>query len=589
MERWVVRSKKADFKSMMKNHGISEVIARILANRDVVEDEDIDRFLHPSLDGLYKPELLKDIDKASSILQDKIKQGKDIRIIGDYDADGICATFILYRGLQRCGARVSYEIPDRIKDGYGINSNIIQTAYDDKIDTIITCDNGIAAACPVSMAKEKGMTVIITDHHEIPIIEENGKEIEQIPKADAVINQKQRECQYPNKELCGAALAFKLIQVLYQIYGIDSQELYPLIEAVAIATVCDVMDLLGENRVLVQLGLKQLRKSSNYGLNALIDLCNINIEKLSGYHLGFIIGPCLNASGRLDTAEKGLQLLLAESKEQAYDIAKELKDLNDERKDMTARGTEEAIDQVETSVLKDDKILVIYLPDCHESIAGIIAGRVREQYNKPTIVLTKAEKGVKGSGRSIEEYNMFKELTKVKRYLTKFGGHPMAAGLSLEEENIESFRRALNKQTSLTDDDLRKKVVIDVVLPLGYITEELVNELKVLEPFGKGNPKPVFAERNVKVNRAFLLGKNKNTLKLEITNKYGRKIDALYFKDAESLLDDLSDKFGQDRVKKMFMNIESDIVFNITYYPNINEYMGTRTVQVIIDSYLITQ
>lgn len=589
MERWVVRSKKADFKSMMKNHGISEVIARILANRDVVEDEDIDRFLHPSLDGLYKPELLKDIDKASSILQDKIKQGKDIRIIGDYDADGICATFILYRGLQRCGARVSYEIPDRIKDGYGINSNIIQTAYDDKIDTIITCDNGIAAAGPVSMAKEKGMTVIITDHHEIPIIEENGKEIEQIPKADAVINQKQRECQYPNKELCGAALAFKLIQVLYQIYGIDSQELYPLIEAVAIATVCDVMDLLGENRVLVQLGLKQLRKSSNYGLNALIDLCNINIEKLSGYHLGFIIGPCLNASGRLDTAEKGLQLLLAESKEQAYDIAKELKDLNDERKDMTARGTEEAIDQVETSVLKDDKILVIYLPDCHESIAGIIAGRVREQYNKPTIVLTKAEKGVKGSGRSIEEYNMFKELTKVKRYLTKFGGHPMAAGLSLEEENIESFRRALNKQTSLTDDDLRKKVVIDVVLPLGYITEELVNELKVLEPFGKGNPKPVFAERNVKVNRAFLLGKNKNTLKLEITNKYGRKIDALYFKNAESLLDDLSDKFGQDRVKKMFMNIESDIVFNITYYPNINEYMGTRTVQVIIDSYLITQ
>ena len=586
MEKWVVRSKNADFAAMMKKHNISEVVARLLANRDVIEDEDVDKFLNPSIEGLYDPSLLKDIDKASSIIQDKIKDNKKIRIVGDYDVDGIVATFILYTGLLNCGGLVDYEIPDRVKDGYGISTSIIETAYADKVDTIITCDNGIAAIEQIARAKELGMTVIITDHHEIPIIEVDGVRSERFPNADAIINPRQEDCTYPNEMLCGGAVAFKLIQGLYKIYNIETRDLYPLLEMVAIATVCDVMDLVDENRTLVKLGLKHLRNSSNYGLNALIELSDININNLTAYHLGFIIGPCLNASGRLDTAKEGLRLLLAKSKEEAFVIAEKLKKLNDTRKDMTADGVEEAKAQVDTTSLGQDKVLVIYLPDCHESIAGIIAGRIREQYNKPTFVLTKSEKAVKGSGRSIEEYNMFEELGKSKKYLSQFGGHPMAAGLSLEEENIPLFRQSLNELSTLTDEDLIPKVFIDVVLPLGYINEELIEELKILEPFGKGNPKPVFAERDVKVIRAFLLGKNKNVLKFNIINKYGKKIDAMYFGDTDTLLDDFKKKYGEDEVNKMFINAENDIEFNVTYYPNINEYNGFRNLQIIISSYL---
>ena len=586
MEKWVVRSKNADFAEMKKKHNISEVVARLLANRDVIEDEDVDKFLNPSIEGLYDPSLLKDIDKASSIIQDKIKDNKKIRIVGDYDVDGIVATFILYTGLLNCGGLVDYEIPDRVKDGYGISTSIIETAYADKVDTIITCDNGIAAIEQIARAKELGMTVIITDHHEIPIIEVDGVRSERFPNADAIINPRQEDCTYPNEMLCGGAVAFKLIQGLYKIYKIETRDLYPLLEMVAIATVCDVMDLVDENRTLVKLGLKHLRNSSNYGLNALIELSDINIRNLTAYHLGFIIGPCLNASGRLDTAKEGLRLLLAKSKEEAFVIAEKLKKLNDTRKDMTADGVEEAKAQVDTTSLGQDKVLVIYLPDCHESIAGIIAGRIREQYNKPTFVLTKSEKAVKGSGRSIEEYNMFEELGKSKKYLSQFGGHPMAAGLSLEEENIPLFRQSLNELSTLTDEDLIPKVFIDVVLPLGYINEELIEELKILEPFGKGNPKPVFAERDVKVIRAFLLGKNKNVLKFNIINKYGKKIDAMYFGDTDTLLDDFKKKYGEDEVNKMFINAENDIEFNVTYYPNINEYNGFRNLQIIISSYL---
>lgn len=588
MANWVVKSKKADFRSMMTKHKISEVVARVLTNRGVTEDVDIVKFLNPSIKDLYDPKDLKDIDKACEILQTKIKEGSRIRIVGDYDVDGIAATYILYTGLSKCGANVDYEIPDRITDGYGINSNIIQAAYNDGIDTIITCDNGIAAIDQVAKAKDMGMTVIVTDHHELALLNVDGQEIEQIPPADSVVNPKQEDCKYPNKDLCGAAVAFKLIQYLYRIYGIDTDYLYPLVELAAIATVCDVMDLVDENRVLVKLGLKELRKTKNHGLNALIALSDININKLTGYHLGFIIGPCLNASGRLDTAKKGLSLLLADSKEEAYKIAEELKKLNDERKDMTVAGVEEAKKQIESSDLKDDKVLVVFLPDCHESIAGIIAGRIREYYYKPTIVLTKSEKGVKGSGRSIEEYNMFKELTKVKEYLTKFGGHPMAAGLSLEEENISLFRESLNELTTLTDEDLIPKVAIDVVLPLGYVSEGLVDELRVLEPFGKANPKPIFAERNLKVIRAFLLGKNKNVLKFRVMNKYGKAMDAMYFGDTESFLDELKEKFGEGEVDKMFMNMENNIEFHITYYPDINEFNGNRYLQIIISNYLIT-
>lgn len=587
MKNWVIRSKKADFESMMKKHNISEVVARILANRGVVEDDEIDIFLNPSTYGLYDPRDLKDMDKACLILQEKIKKGKNIRIVADYDVDGISATFILYKGLLQCGGNIDYEIPDRIKDGYGINENIIKAAYKDGVDTIVTCDNGIAAKDQIDMAKNLGMTVIITDHHDIPLVLVDGQEIEQIPSADAVINHKQSACNYPNKDLCGAAVAFKLIQSLYKIYNIEDSYLRPLVEVVAIATVCDVMDLVGENRILVKLGLEYLRKSNNYGINALVDLCDININRLSAYHLGFIIGPCLNASGRLDTAKKGLGLLLASSKDEAYEIAEELKKLNDDRKDMTVDGTKEAKEQVENTSIKDDKVLLVFLPNCHESIAGIIAGRIREHYNKPTIVLTRSEKGIKGSGRSIEQYNMFKELTKSKKYLKQFGGHPMAAGLSLEEENLESFRKSLNQLTTLTEEDLIPKVNIDVVLPLGYVNEGLVDELKVLEPFGKGNQKPVFAERNVKIIRAYVLGKNKNVLKLNLINTYGAKIVAMYFGDVEAFLDDLKNKFGQDEVDKIFMNMENRVKFNITYYPNINEYNGARSLQIVISDYLI--
>lgn len=587
MVNWIVKSKKADFKHIMNTHKVSEVLARVLANRKLEKDDEIKRFLYPSIEGLYDPMALKDMEKACLILRDKILHNKKIRIVGDYDVDGISATFILYTGLIKCGANVDYEIPDRIKDGYGINDNIIKQAFDDGVDTILTCDNGITAFDQTIMAKDMGMTLIITDHHEIATKEIKGNKLENIPLADAVINPKQSECTYPNKKLCGAAIAFKLIQALYKIYSFE-EEIQALLEAVAIATVCDVMDLVDENRILVKLGLENLRKSKNQGLNALMDLSDINIEKLSTYHLGFIIGPCLNASGRLDTAKRGLELLLVESEEEAYKISKELKELNDIRKDMTQKGVEEAKELIETTELGHDKILVVYLADCHESIAGIIAGRIREYYHKPTFILTKGEKSVKGSGRSIENYNMFQELERSGEYLIQFGGHPMAAGLSLEEDQISSFRKSLNDLTTLTDEDLIAKVTIDVVLPLGYIGKELVGELSILEPFGKANPKPVFAERDVRVTRAFLLGKNKNVLKLNIINKHGKRMDAMYFSDVESFLNDLRNKFGEDEVDKMFKNLENNIQFNIIYYPNINEYNGRSNLQIIINNYLIT-
>lgn len=587
MKNWVVRSKSADFEYLVKKHKISEVLARILVNRGLREDEDIHKFLHPSIDDLYDPIHLKDMDKACDILQDKIGQKKKVRIVGDYDVDGITATYILYNGLKKCGAKVDYEIPDRVRDGYGINESIIQAAYDDGIDTILTCDNGIAAFDQVELAKALGMTFIITDHHDLPAVTIDGEEREKTPNADAIINPKQSKCNYPNENLCGAAVGFKLIQSLYRRYGFGTKDLLPLLEVVAIATVCDVMDLVDENRIFVKLGLEYLRKTSNYGIKALMDLSALRLDKLKAYHLGFVIGPCLNASGRLDTAKKGLKLLLTESKEEAYEIASELKELNDLRKDMTKKGIDKAKELVDTSELKDDKVLVVYLPDCHQSVAGIIAGRIRDHYYKPTFVLTKTEKAVKGSGRSLEMYNMFKELQKVEKHLIQFGGHPMAAGLSLEEEDVEPLRRALNQTTTLTDKDLIAKVKIDVVLPLGYISEELISELEILEPFGKANPKPVFAERNVKVLSATILGKNKNVLKFKLINEYNREIEAIYFGDIEVFLNELKTKFKEGEVDKMFKNLDNSIKFNITYFPEINDYRGLSNIQIQIKDFLI--
>lgn len=587
MEKWFIKNKKADFQAIMERFKVSEVLARLIVNRNHETIEDIETYLHPDLKHLHNPLLMKDMKKACDILEQKIKSQAKIRIVGDYDVDGVSSTFVLYTGLKRCGANVDYEIPHRIRDGYGINMNIIEAACEDGIDTILTCDNGISAIEQVKKAKEMGMMVIITDHHDIPFTMEEEQIVYHIPKADAVINPKQPDCEYPWKSLCGAAVAFKLIQALYQEFGIDRKELGELLEVTAIATVCDVMDLVDENRIIVKNGLERLKTTKNPGLRALIDCNNIQFASLSAYHLGFIIGPCLNASGRLDTAKKGLKLLLADTPEEGNRIAEELKELNDTRKDMTAKGLEQAIQMVESSDMNKDKVLVVYLKECHESLAGIIAGRIRERYNRPALVLTDTENGVKGSGRSIEQYNMYEELTKCKELLLKFGGHPMAAGLSLENSQVEPFRGALNQYSTLTEEDFIPKVSIDVLLPLGYLNENLVEELELLEPFGKGNTKPIFAEKNLKVRRASILGKNANVLKLQVVNAYGRVIDAMYFGDVDSFINDLVEHFGQMEVDKMFQNRDNAVILSVIYYPSINEYGGFRSLQIIIQSYQI--
>ncbi len=589
MEKWVIKNKKADFAAMMEHYKISEVIARLLINRNQETKEDIEAFLHPDLERLHNPLSMKDMVKACDLLTEKIKQGKKIRIVGDYDVDGVVSTYVLYTALLNCGAAVDYEIPDRVKDGYGINMNIIEAAYREGIDTVLTCDNGISAREQVDKARELGMTVIITDHHDIPFSEVEDKKEFLIPNGDAVVNPKQADCNYPWKSICGATVAFKLVQILYDKFGISKGETDKLLEVVAIATVCDVMDLVNENRILVKTGLELLKKTSNLGLKALIEKNNINLVSLSAYHLGYIIGPCLNASGRLDTAKKGLQLLLAETKEEADRLAEELKQLNDVRKDLTVKGFEQAVKLVEAGNLKEDKVLVVYLNDCHESLAGIIAGRLKEKYNKPAIVLTDSEAAVKGSCRSIEQYNIYEELTKCKHLLLKYGGHTMAAGLSLEQAMIDQLRAALNQNTALTPDDLIPKVTIDILLPLGYLSEELVTELELLEPFGKGNTKPIFAEKNLRIRRASVLGKNANVLKFQVVNEYGRVMDALYFGEADAFLNNLRENYGQDEVDKMFQNRDNTVKLSVTYYPSINEYGGSRTMQIIIQNYLIVK
>lgn len=589
MEKWVLKNKKADFSAMMEQYKISEVIARLLVNRNQETEEDIKAYLNPELDRLHNPLEMKDLEKACDILVEKINGGKKIRIVGDYDVDGVAATYVLYTALLKCKAAVDYEIPDRIKDGYGINMNIIDEAYRDGIDTILTCDNGIAAWEQTQKAKELGMTVIITDHHDIPYTETAGKKEYLVPEADAVVNPKQHDCGYPFKNLCGAAVAFKLVQVLYDRFGINKQEVEALLEIVSIATVCDVMELINENRIIVKHGLKLLKQTGNYGLKALLEKNNINLSALSAYHLGYIIGPCLNASGRLDTAKKGLGLLLSATEDEADKLAGELKQLNDVRKEMTVKGLEQAVKLVEESNRKSDKVLVVYLKDCHESLAGIIAGRLRERYNKPAIVLTDSEVSVKGSCRSIEQYNIYEELSKCRHLLLKYGGHPLAAGLSLEETMVEQLREEINQNSSLTEEDFIPKISIDILLPLGYLSEELIQELELMEPFGKGNIKPIFAEKNLRVRRAFVIGKNSNVLKLNVVNDYGRVMEALYFGDVEAFLELLSQNYGQEEVDKMFQNRENRVKLSVTYYPGINEYGGNRTVQIVIQNYQIVK
>lgn len=570
MEKWVVAAKKADFNLIGRQFHIDPVIARLIRNRDVVGEEKIKEYLLGTIDTIPSPWLMKDMKKAVDILEKKIQQEAKIRIIGDYDIDGVTSTYILLKGLTRIGANVDTYIPDRVADGYGIHEHLIDRAESDKIDTIVTCDNGIAACAEIQMAKEKGMTVIVTDHHDIPYREENGERRVILPPADAILNPKQYDCLYPNKNLCGAVVAFKYITALYERFDIQKKELEDYYELVAIATVGDVMDLQGENRILVKEGLRRLPNTKNKGLQELIRANNLEDSKITAYHIGFVLGPCINASGRLDTAARSLALLNAPTKEEAAKLAGDLTALNQSRKALTEKGKEEAIQLIETTELKNDRVLVVYLPECHESLAGIIAGRLREKYHKPAFVLTRGEKCAKGSGRSIESYSMYDELVKCADLMVQFGGHPMAAGLSIEEENIEKFREQLNQNCTLTEEDLRPKIVIDVAMPISYITKELVEQISLLEPFGKGNVKPIFAQKGLRVLDSNIIGKNKNVVKLKLLDPQGAIIiEGIYFGEADD-----------------FMNFirEKDSI-SVTYYPEINRFRGRESLQIIIQNY----
>ena len=573
MEKWFVAMKKADFNGIAEKYQISPIIARLMRNRDVIGDEAIDFYLNGTVEDLYDGLLMKDMDRAVDILREKIEEGKKIRVIGDYDIDGVNATYILQQGLAGLGADVDTDIPDRIKDGYGLNQMLIDRALEDDVDTIITCDNGIAAMNEIAYGKENGMTIVVTDHHEVPYLEENGEKKYLLPPADAVVDPHRADCEYPFKGLCGAAVAYKLVEVLYRVSGKSEQEVEhlqeSLMENVAIATIGDVMDLVGENRVFVKKGLELLKTTKNEGLHALMQCTGVDTANLNTYHIGFVIGPCINAGGRLDTAKRALELLNASNRREAVTLAADLKELNDSRKEMTEEGVEEAVRQIESSSWKDDQVLVVYLPECHESIAGIIAGRIKERYYRPTFVLTRGETGVKGSGRSIEAYDMFAEMSRCRELFTKFGGHKLAAGLSLEEENVEVFRKRINELADLTEEDLQMKVSIDMRLPFPYINEELIHELKILEPFGKGNGKPLFAESKLRVIQPRIFGKNRNVLKCRLEDQQGNQMEAVYFGEVEDCL--------QQMEKKQIMSF--------TYYPSINEYMGRRTIQLTIVNY----
>ena len=566
MEKWFLTMKKADFNSIARKYHISPITARLIRNRDVVGDEAIDYYLNGTIADLYDGMLMQDMDKAVEILAEKIAEEKPIRIIGDYDIDGVNATYILQEGLSGLGAHVDTDIPDRIKDGYGLNIDLIDRALGDGVDTIITCDNGIAASDEIAYGKKNGLTVIVTDHHEIPYVEMNGEKEYMLPRADAVVDPHRPDCEYPFKGLCGAAVAYKLIEALYNVMQRDPEDVDYLMENVAIATVGDVMDLTGENRIFVKQGLEMLKRTKNQGLKALIECTGIDTERLNTYHIGFVLGPCINASGRLDTAKRALELLNAKSRREAVMLAEDLKALNDSRKEMTEKGVEEAVQMIEGTSLKEDKVLVVYLPDCHESIAGIIAGRIKEHYYRPAFVLTKAEEGVKGSGRSIESYDMFAQMCRCRALFTKFGGHKLAAGLSLEEGNVERFRRTINELADLTEEDLQMKVSIDMLLPFPYITEQLIGELQLLEPFGKGNTKPLFAERNLRVISPRIF---RNVLKCRLEDAAGNQMEAVYFGDVVACLKAMEEKQ----------------VMSFTYYPSVNEYMGRRTLQLTIVNY----
>lgn len=595
MAKWMVSAKKADFNGIAARFQIDPVIARIIRNREIIGEDAIDRFLHGRLSDLHDPFLLKGTERAAEILHEKTAQGKQIRIIGDYDIDGICSTYILLAGLRHYGAVADAVIPHRIHDGYGLNDHLIKGAWEAGTDTIVTCDNGIAAKEQIAYAKSLGMTVIVTDHHEVPYeFSEDGERIECLPEADAVIDPKQAACDYPFDGICGAVVAYKLLQVLFA--GDDTpaarELLQELLAFAAFATVGDVMELVDENRILVRYGLRQITRSRNCGMQALLSVNGLQDKKLSAYHIGFVLGPCLNATGRLDTAARALQLFQTEDQAAAVMIAGELKELNDNRKDMTLQGTKQAIEMIENSSLKDDKVLVIYLPDCHESLAGIIAGRIRERYHKPTFVLTLSEEGVKGSGRSVDAYHMYEKMSECKELYTKYGGHKLAAGVSMPESSIERFRVFLNAHCGLTKEDLEEKIHIDVPMPMAYVTAEFVRQLAVLEPFGNGNPKPVFSQRNLRFLSGRILGRNGNVGKYRVEDETGRQYDLMYFGDLETWHEFLTENFGREAFERLYQGsygTNAVICIHVIYYPDLDVYQGRERLQMIMQDYTCRQ
>lgn len=595
MEKWFIKNKLADFKKISEELSVSEVLVRLMVNRGLTTAEEMKNFMEPKVENMHSPYMMKDMAKAAQIVKNKVLEQVHIRIVGDYDVDGVISTFILYKTLQRAGANVDYEIPDRIDDGYGINISIIQAAIDDNVDTIITCDNGIAAIEQIKYAKENGVTVVVLDHHDI-VFELDGDEKRYIlPDADAVVNPHQKDCEYPYEFICAGQVAYKFAQVFYDIFThtqvgdkivtMNKADMKEYLSMAAIATVCDVMPLCDENRIFVSEGLKMINAQPNTGLRALINVCNL--DEVKSYHLGFVIGPCINASGRLESAKLALKLFLLDDYSKAVEYAEKLKHINEERKEMTVRAIEVAdtvIDMDETGNPKD-KVLVLYLEDCHESIAGIVAGRIKEKYNRPAIVITKGKGVCKGSARSIEEYNMFEEMSKVRHLFEKFGGHPMAAGLSIKEENITKLRMELNNRSKLTENDLMRKCSIDIELPISLLNYKIIDELDILQPFGKDNDKPSFVERDLSVLKISIIGKNKNVLKIRLRNKYNAIMDGMYFGDMTDILSCMEDKYGMEEMDKAMKGLTNNIKLTVIYYPQINEYMGNKSINIVISHY----
>ncbi len=585
-EKWILETKKADFNGLAEQLGVSPLVVRCMVNRDLTDVDDMRRYLNGTLEDLYDPLRMKDVDRAVQILL-AARGTEQVAIASDFDCDGIFSGYILWRAFRRIGLEAEIYTPDRVREGYGLNERIIDQAWEDGRKLLVTCDNGIAANSQVDYARAKGMKVIVTDHHEIQ---------EEMPAADAVVDPKREDETYPFSGLCGAGVAYKLICALYDACGVPGQEKEELLEYVAVATVADVMELRDENRILVKAGLNRIGSTENLGLRALLDVQGLSGRKISAAHIGFVIGPCFNAAGRIATVKESFNLLMEEDPDAAGERAAHLKEINESRKAMTEEGAEKAFEILEKRRLSEDgsygesgglpPVLIVLLADTHESLVGIIAGRIKERYHHPVIVFTRTEEGlVKGSGRSIENYHMFRELMKCKDLMERFGGHKMAAGMTLREENLPELERRLNEQAVLREEDFRPLVRIDAAMPVGFVTERLIEELSCMEPFGVGNAKPLFAEQHFKVLNGRVLGREKNVLKLRVENSRGNRCDAMLFRGREEFEAFVRKEWGEGELARMYEGRENHLDVALTYYPQVNEYQGMRSVQIQIVSY----